>query len=177
MSTQAWLSSLPIVLTNHDYMIVLSVKGILPCLFNQPFCSNLHWVLLMEISVSILLLAILMISGHCCFSVVGITASGHQGAPRWYNSKIWCKCECCTHALYLTHLFVFLEALKRSRKRVRNALHTELPYLISTEFSSNQENESSIANTCDAGYTEKAVSEAHLARWRSIGRASCRVRE
>jgi hypothetical protein len=74
--------------TNHDYMIVLSVKGILPCLFNQPFCSNLHWVLLMEISVSILLLAILMISGHCCFSVVGITTSGHHGVPHWYNSKI-----------------------------------------------------------------------------------------
>ncbi|AQK71375.1 Uncharacterized conserved protein (UCP030365) [Zea mays] len=61
-----------------------------------------------------------------------------------------------------------LIALKRSRKRVRNALHTELPYLISTKFSSNQENESSIANTCDAGCTEKAVSEAHLARWRSL---------
>ncbi|XP_035823739.1 uncharacterized protein [Zea mays] len=61
-----------------------------------------------------------------------------------------------------------LAALKRSRKRVRNALHTELPYLISTEFSSNQENESSIANTCDAGCTEKAVSEAHVARWRSL---------
>ncbi|AQK52769.1 Uncharacterized conserved protein (UCP030365) [Zea mays] len=59
-------------------------------------------------------------------------------------------------------------ALKRSRKRVRNALHTELPYLISTEFASNQENESSITNTCDAGCTEKAVPEAHLARWRSL---------
>ncbi|OEL35606.1 hypothetical protein BAE44_0003377 [Dichanthelium oligosanthes] len=61
-----------------------------------------------------------------------------------------------------------LAALKRSRKRVRNALHTELPYLISTEFSSNQENESSIANTSEAGCTDKAVSEAHVARWRSL---------
>ncbi|RCV05618.1 hypothetical protein SETIT_1G097200v2 [Setaria italica] len=61
-----------------------------------------------------------------------------------------------------------LAALKRSRKRVRNALHTELPYLISTEFSSNQENESSIANTSESGCTDKAVSEAHAARWKSL---------
>ncbi|KAK3155942.1 hypothetical protein QOZ80_2AG0100770 [Eleusine coracana subsp. coracana] len=61
-----------------------------------------------------------------------------------------------------------LAALKRSRKRVRNALHTELPYLISTEFSSNQENESSIANASEAGCVDKAVSEAHVARWRSL---------
>ncbi|TVU33509.1 hypothetical protein EJB05_25332 [Eragrostis curvula] len=61
-----------------------------------------------------------------------------------------------------------LAALKRSRKRVRNALHTELPYLISTEFSSNQENESSIANSSEAGCADKAVSDAHVARWRSL---------
>ncbi|CAN6237093.1 unnamed protein product [Urochloa humidicola] len=61
-----------------------------------------------------------------------------------------------------------LAALKRSRKRVRNALHTELPYLISTEFPSNQENESSVANTSEAGCTDKAVSEAHAARWKSL---------
>jgi hypothetical protein len=70
----------------------------------------------------------------------------------------------CTQCIF----FVFLEALKRSRKRVRNALHTELPYLTATEFSSNQENESSIANTSEIGCTDKAVSEAHVARWRSL---------
>jgi hypothetical protein len=58
--------------------------------------------------------------------------------------------------------------LKRSRKRVRNALHTELPYLISTEFPSNQENESSIVNSSEAGCADKAVSEAHMVRWRSL---------
>ncbi|RLM78176.1 uncharacterized protein C2845_PM12G01790 [Panicum miliaceum] len=67
---------------------------------------------------------------------------------------------------YMTLLSV--KALKRSRKRVRNALHTELPYLISTEFPSNQENESCIANTSEAGCTDKAVSEAHAARWKSL---------
>lgn len=58
-----------------------------------------------------------------------------------------------------------LAALKRSRKRVRNALQTELPHLMSTEFSSNQENEPSIAG---GGSTGKTVSEAHIARWRSL---------
>lgn len=67
-----------------------------------------------------------------------------------------------------TFLFSIVQALKRSRKRVRNALHTELPYLISTEFSSNQENESSIANSSDVACADKAVSEAHVARWRSL---------
>ncbi|KAL6629201.1 hypothetical protein ACP70R_028966 [Stipagrostis hirtigluma subsp. patula] len=61
-----------------------------------------------------------------------------------------------------------LAALKRSRKRVRNALHTELPCLISAEFSSNQENESSIAHSSEAGCNDKAVSEAHMARWKSL---------
>jgi len=61
-----------------------------------------------------------------------------------------------------------LAALKRSRKRVRNAICTELPYLISTEFPSNQENESCIANTSEAGCTDKAVSEAHATRWKSL---------
>jgi hypothetical protein len=58
--------------------------------------------------------------------------------------------------------------LKRSRKRVKNALDLELPYLISTEFSSNQGNESSIMNSSGAGCADKEVSEAHMARWRSL---------
>ena len=58
-----------------------------------------------------------------------------------------------------------LAALKRSRKTVRNALQTELPYLISAEFSSNQENEAFID---EGGSTGKTVSEAHVARWRSL---------
>uniref|UniRef100_A0A0D9YLV6 Uncharacterized protein n=1 Tax=Oryza glumipatula TaxID=40148 RepID=A0A0D9YLV6_9ORYZ len=61
-----------------------------------------------------------------------------------------------------------LAALKRSKKRVRNALQTELPYLISTEFSYNQENESSVVHSSDGGSTGKTVPEAHVARWRSL---------
>uniref|UniRef100_A0A804NRL2 Uncharacterized protein n=1 Tax=Zea mays TaxID=4577 RepID=A0A804NRL2_MAIZE len=90
--------------TNHDYMTVLSLKGILPCLFNKPFCLNLHWVLLMEISVSILFLAILMISGHCCFSVVGITASGHQGAPRCFKAQQEESQKCSSYRIALPNI-------------------------------------------------------------------------
>uniref|UniRef100_A0A0E0G0N4 Uncharacterized protein n=1 Tax=Oryza nivara TaxID=4536 RepID=A0A0E0G0N4_ORYNI len=61
-----------------------------------------------------------------------------------------------------------LAALKRSKKRVRNALQTELPYLISTEFSYNQENEPSVVHSSDGGSTGKTVPEAHVARWRSL---------
>ncbi|VAI43111.1 unnamed protein product [Triticum turgidum subsp. durum] len=61
-----------------------------------------------------------------------------------------------------------LAALKRSRKRVRNALQTELPHLISTEFSSSQENEPSIAHSSEAGPMGKTASEEHVARWRSL---------
>ncbi|XP_006648285.1 uncharacterized protein LOC102721051 [Oryza brachyantha] len=61
-----------------------------------------------------------------------------------------------------------LAALKRSRKRVRNALQTELPYLISTEFASNQENEPSIIHSSEGISTRKTVPEAHVARWRSL---------
>lgn len=122
----------------------------------------------MQISMSDAFLALLIISGQCCFSVVGSSSSGHKGTSCWYNSEVTSKCQGCSHVLLLNVSFVFLEALKRSRKRVRNALRTELPYLISSEFSSNQENESSIANTSEAGCADKAVSEAHAARWKSL---------
>jgi hypothetical protein len=73
--------------------------------------------------------------------------------------------QSCNLCIPLNYGSFILEALKRSRKRVRNALQTELPHLISTEFSSNQENEPSIAG---GGSTGKTVSEAHIARWRSL---------
>ncbi|KAG8076726.1 hypothetical protein GUJ93_ZPchr0006g44114 [Zizania palustris] len=61
-----------------------------------------------------------------------------------------------------------LAALKRSRKRVRNALHTELPYLISTESSYCQQNEPSIVHSSEGGSTGTTVLEAHVARWKSL---------
>ncbi|KAI4962825.1 hypothetical protein ZWY2020_025272 [Hordeum vulgare] len=79
-------------------------------------------------------------SCQCCLSVAGASAAGHTR----------------------------LAALKRSRKRVRNALQTELPHLISTEFSSSQENEPSIAHSSEAGPTGKTVSEEHITQWKSL---------
>lgn len=59
------------------------------------------------------------------------------------------------------------EALRRSKKRVRNVIQTELPYLLSKEFTSNQENEPNFAQSSEAGST-KAISEMHVVRWRSL---------
>ncbi|XP_072997292.1 uncharacterized protein [Typha latifolia] len=61
-----------------------------------------------------------------------------------------------------------LDALKRSKKRVRNVIHTELPYLLSTELSSSQENVPSMTRSLEAGCSEEAISETHAAQWRSL---------
>ncbi|KAG1346544.1 hypothetical protein COCNU_06G003730 [Cocos nucifera] len=60
------------------------------------------------------------------------------------------------------------KALRRSKKRVRNAIQTELPYLFSTEFSSNQENDPSFAHSSEAQCSKKHTLEMHVARWRSL---------
>ncbi|XP_010916753.2 uncharacterized protein [Elaeis guineensis] len=61
-----------------------------------------------------------------------------------------------------------LAALRRSKKRVRNAIQTELPYLFSTEFSPNQENDPSFAHSSEAQCPKKHTPEMHVARWRSL---------
>nr|XP_010924739.2 uncharacterized protein LOC105047499 [Elaeis guineensis] len=61
-----------------------------------------------------------------------------------------------------------LAALRRSRKRVRNAIQTELPYLLSTEFSFNQENDPSSVHSSEAQCLKKPTLEMHVARWRSL---------
>ncbi|XP_065019939.1 uncharacterized protein LOC135645472 [Musa acuminata AAA Group] len=61
-----------------------------------------------------------------------------------------------------------LAALRRSKKRVRNVIQTELPYLLSKEFMSNQENEPYFAQSSEAGCSSKAISDMHVARWRSL---------
>ncbi|KAE9451554.1 hypothetical protein C3L33_16535, partial [Rhododendron williamsianum] len=57
-----------------------------------------------------------------------------------------------------------LAALQRSKKRVRAVIHTDLPLLISQEFSSNQENEpcAMLAGRCNAN------AELHRARWSAL---------
>ncbi|KAJ8491562.1 hypothetical protein OPV22_013283 [Ensete ventricosum] len=61
-----------------------------------------------------------------------------------------------------------LAALRRSKKRVRNVIQTELPYLLSKEFMSNRENEPYFAQSSEAGCSSKAISDMHVARWRSL---------
>nr|CAN61688.1 hypothetical protein VITISV_024205 [Vitis vinifera] len=61
-----------------------------------------------------------------------------------------------------------LAALRRSKKRVRAVIHTELPFLISKEFPSNQENNSSVSKDSAAECSNIAVAEMHQARWSAL---------
>lgn len=61
-----------------------------------------------------------------------------------------------------------LAALRRSKKRVRAVIHTELPFLISKEFPSNQENNSSVTKDSAAECSNIAVAEMHQARWSAL---------
>ncbi|WOL06846.1 hypothetical protein Cni_G15580 [Canna indica] len=61
-----------------------------------------------------------------------------------------------------------LAALRRSRKRVRNVLQTELPYLLTKEFMFNEENEPCFAISSELGASTKSISEMHVARWKSL---------
>lgn len=61
-----------------------------------------------------------------------------------------------------------LAALRRSKKRVRNVIQTELPYLLSKEISCNQENEGYFAHASEGGCSKKAILDMHMARWKSI---------
>lgn len=60
-------------------------------------------------------------------------------------------------------MFYFvLAALRRSKKRVRAVISTELPFLISKEFSSGQENDPSVVNNC------VAAAHMHRERWNTL---------
>ncbi|XP_030540439.1 uncharacterized protein LOC115748146 isoform X1 [Rhodamnia argentea] len=53
-----------------------------------------------------------------------------------------------------------LAALKRSKKRVQAVINTELPFLISKEFSSNQENNPHLTNS--------PIADMHLSKWSAL---------
>ncbi|KAH7667482.1 hypothetical protein IHE45_12G061200 [Dioscorea alata] len=61
-----------------------------------------------------------------------------------------------------------LAALRRSKKRVRNVIQIELPYVLSTEFSSNQENRPCFEQSSEAGDSKTAVHNMHVKRWKSL---------
>ncbi|KAM7276582.1 hypothetical protein ACFE04_018448 [Oxalis oulophora] len=62
-----------------------------------------------------------------------------------------------------------LSALRRSKKRVRAVITTELPFLIAKEFSSNQENDPyNIQRYPADGHSNNTMAEMHRARWSSL---------
>ncbi|XP_024026040.1 uncharacterized protein LOC21394511 isoform X2 [Morus notabilis] len=58
-----------------------------------------------------------------------------------------------------------LSALRRSKKRVRAVISTELPFLLSKEFSYDQENDPYAMKTSADGFSNRATAEMHRARW------------
>ncbi|KAM1406914.1 hypothetical protein ACFXTH_001536 [Malus domestica] len=58
-----------------------------------------------------------------------------------------------------------LEALRCSRKRVRDVVTTDLPSLLAKEFSPDQENNSQITKTSAHGFSRCAIADMHRARW------------
>ncbi|CDP13906.1 unnamed protein product [Coffea canephora] len=72
-----------------------------------------------------------------------------------------------SHWLELLHQDIKgrLAALRRSKKRVRAVIHTELPFLLSKEFLSVQENAPYNSKTADAGHSHNSAADAHRAKW------------
>ncbi|KAM2721733.1 hypothetical protein EV2_042763 [Malus domestica] len=58
-----------------------------------------------------------------------------------------------------------LAALRRSRKRVRDVITTDLPSLLAKEFSSDQENDPQNAKNSARGFSRCAIADMHRARW------------
>ncbi|XP_065872930.1 uncharacterized protein [Euphorbia lathyris] len=61
-----------------------------------------------------------------------------------------------------------LSALRRSKKRVRAVISTELPFLISKEFTSNQENDPCVLKNLSDGQSSNTVAAMHQTRWRTL---------
>ncbi|MQL85798.1 hypothetical protein Taro_018322 [Colocasia esculenta] len=61
-----------------------------------------------------------------------------------------------------------LAALRRSRKRVRNVIQKELPYLLSAELSSTQDKKPCLWQSIDAGSSNQGTSFMHVRKWKSL---------
>jgi hypothetical protein len=59
--------------------------------------------------------------------------------------------------------FSIYSALRRSKKRVRNVISTELPYIISTELSYSQNIDPNAAHS-----SEKVCSGDHVEKWKYL---------
>jgi len=63
--------------------------------------------------------------------------------------------------------FVLSSALRRSRRRVRSVITTELPFLISKEFANNQDCDPYIMKMF-AGLPTSQIADLHGARWTAL---------
>ncbi|XWS65576.1 hypothetical protein CRYUN_Cryun05aG0125700 [Craigia yunnanensis] len=61
-----------------------------------------------------------------------------------------------------------LSALRRSKKKVRAVSTTELPFLISKQFSSNQGSDPNIMGNFADGFSHDGAAEMHRARWSAL---------
>ncbi|KAK4835199.1 hypothetical protein QYF36_006688 [Acer negundo] len=61
-----------------------------------------------------------------------------------------------------------LSALRRSKKRVRAVITTELPFLISKEFSSGQDNDLNVMRNSFDGVSKNATGHMHQQRWNAL---------
>ncbi|CAO2816053.1 unnamed protein product [Amaranthus hypochondriacus] len=61
-----------------------------------------------------------------------------------------------------------LSALRRSKKRVRDVISTELPFLLSKEFPSNQENSICAAKYSASDYSIRRAAELHESYWSKL---------
>ncbi|KAK8957572.1 hypothetical protein KSP39_PZI001425 [Platanthera zijinensis] len=61
-----------------------------------------------------------------------------------------------------------LAALRRSKKRVKNAIQIELPYLLSRDHAPDQENESMWSQSSLHECPSKGTLDMHMARWKSL---------
>lgn len=65
---------------------------------------------------------------------------------------------------YVIYKFFFIAALRRSKKRVRAVIQTELPLLMSREFSHNQENNPYVTRMS----VPNSSADMHKARWNAL---------
>lgn len=68
-----------------------------------------------------------------------------------------------------------LSALQRSKKRVQDVLETELLFLISKEFSSNQENDPSILQISADRISLNATADMHRTKWSALFDQMCKA--
>ncbi|CAA3016221.1 Hypothetical predicted protein [Olea europaea subsp. europaea] len=61
-----------------------------------------------------------------------------------------------------------LAALRRSKKRVRAVVYTELPLLVSREFTSNHKTDMHITKNSIVWHPDKATADAHFVRWSTL---------